>query len=438
MPAREHMAKTKTLQRKSSESATHRTAAHATSYEPLHSPRMHTLEDLKSGALAGAQYVRLTNLGLTEFPQALFTLAETLEVLDLSGNQLSALPDDLRRLHRLRILFCSNNPFTQLPTALGDCEQLEMVGFKACAIRHAPECSLPPRLRWLILTDNQLREVPTALGQRQRLQKLMLSCNQLTALPDLSECTALELLRVAGNHFNEVPAALLTLPNLAWPSLAGNPLTADAESAALSKAHHHAIAYDDLTMGELLGEGASGHIHHATLKSSGEAIAIKVFKAAFTSDGTPQSELAAGLSTGKHPNLLTPLAAVEGHPQGRLAVAMPLLTAAYVNLAGPPSFASCTRDVYAADTRFTPATAKHLLNCIRAAITHLHAHGVLHGDLYAHNILWNPATGEAVLSDFGAAMLSSALPPSQRTLLQAMEWRAFAHLEQEIAARTGN
>lgn len=406
--------------------------------EPVHSHCMHTLEDLKSGSLNSARTVRLVNLGLTEFPQALFALADTLEVLDLSGNQLTSLPDDMRRLRKLRILFCSNNPFTQLPVALGDCEQLEMVGFKACAIAQVSEHSLPARLRWLILTDNQLRELPAALGQRPRLQKLMLSCNQLTALPDLSNCGALELLRIASNHFDETPATLLALPNLAWPALAGSPLTADAEHAALTAAHHHAVRYDDMEIGELLGEGASGHIHHATLKHSNEAIAVKVFKAAFTSDGTPQSELAAGLVATGHPNLLTPLAVVEGHPQGRLAVAMPLLASQYVNLAGPPSLASCTRDVYAADTRFTPTTAKRLLDCIHAALTHLHTQGVLHGDLYAHNILWNPATGEAVLSDFGAAMLTGALPPAQRTQLQAIEWRAFAHLENEIAARIGD
>ncbi len=399
---------------------------------------MHTLEDLQNGALAGVQSVRLVNLGLTEFPQALFALAETLEVLDLSGNQLTSLPDDLPRLHKLRILFCSNNPFTQLPAALGDCEQLEMVGFKACSIAHVSEHSLPPRLRWLILTDNQLSGLPEALGQRPRLQKLMLSCNQLTALPDLSNCKALELLRIASNHFDGTPATLLALPNLAWPALAGNPLTADCEHAALADAHLHAIRYDDLEIGELLGEGASGHIHRATLKHSNETVAVKVFKAAFTSDGTPQSELAAGLVAAGHPNLLTPLAIVEGHPQGRLAVAMPLLPPQYVNLSGPPSLASCTRDVYAADARFTPAIAERLLDCIRAALTHLHAQGVLHGDLYAHNILWNPATGEAVLSDFGAAMLTGALPSAQRTQLQAIEWRAFAHLEDEIAARTDN
>ena len=72
------------------------------------------------------------------------------------------------------------------------------------------------------------------------------------------------------------------------------------------------------------------------------------------------------------------------------------------------------------------------------ALKHLHARGILHGDLYAHNILWNPVTGEAVLSDFGAAMLSNTLPPADRALLQAIEWRAFAHLEVEIAARTSS
>lgn len=399
---------------------------------------MHTLEDLKNGSLAGAQTIRLVNQGLTEFPQSLFALAETLEVLDLSGNQLTHLPDDLQRLHKLRILFCSNNPFTQLPAALGKCAQLEMIGFKACAIRHVPEHSLPPQLRWLILTDNQLSELPTALGQRPRLQKLMLSCNQLTGLPDLNGCKALELLRIASNQFSAIPAPLLALPKLAWPALAGNPLTADAEQIALADAHHHAINYDNLEIGALLGEGASGHIHRATRKRSDELIAVKVFKAAFTSDGTPQSELAAGLAAAGHPNLLAPLAVVEGHPQGRLAVAMPLLPATYVNLAGPPSLASCTRDVYATDTRFTRTIAERLLGCIRDALTHLHAHGVLHGDLYAHNVLWNPANGEAILSDFGAAMLSSGLPPAQRAQLQAIEWRAFAHLEGEISARTGN
>ena len=37
-------------------------------------------------------------------------------MLDLSGNRLRALPDDLPRLRALRILFCSGNPFEALPS----------------------------------------------------------------------------------------------------------------------------------------------------------------------------------------------------------------------------------------------------------------------------------------------------------------------------------
>ncbi len=50
---------------------------------------------------------------------------------------------------------------------------------------------------------------------------------------------------------------------------------------------------------------------------------------------------------------------------------------------------------------------------------------MLHGDLYAHNILWQPTTGEAILSDLGAAALTHALPAQQVAQLQAMEWRAL-------------
>ena len=391
-------------------------------------------EQLHSGALRGARQITLA-ADLREFPRELFALADTLEMLDLSGNQLSSLPDDLTRFSQLRVLFASNNPFTELPRVLGRMPRLEMVGFKACQIRTVTADSLPPQLRWLILTDNQLRALPASLGQRLRLQKLMLSCNQLTDLPDLRACQRLELLRIAGNRFTTLPATLWQLPALAWVAIAGNPLTQKSELSALAESAQTAISYPRLSLGAQLGEGASGHIHQATCNDSGTAIALKVFKAAATSDGSPQSELAAGLAAGQHPQLLTPLARVDGHPDGRLAMALPLLPASLRNLAGPPSLDSCTRDVYSADTAFTPATAQRLLAGVRSAVQHLHDHGVLHGDLYAHNILWDPATGEAVLSDLGAAALTRDLPRDQVAQLQALEWRAFAHLEAEVLAR---
>ena len=113
---------------------------------------MHTLAQLKAGQLAGITRLDLS-CGLTEFPREIFELADSLEILNLSGNALSSLPDDLHRLPHLRVLFCSDNAFTTLPECLGQCAKLSMIGFKANRISHVPAAALPPLLRWLILTD---------------------------------------------------------------------------------------------------------------------------------------------------------------------------------------------------------------------------------------------------------------------------------------------
>jgi hypothetical protein len=135
-------------------------------------------------------------------------------------------------LHRLRIVFCSDNPFTELPAVLGRCPSLEMIGFKANRIEHVPAESLPPTLRWLVLTDNRIEQLPSSIGQCPRLQKLMLAGNRLRALPpELAACRNLEL-RLSANALEAFPHWLLTLPRLSWLAMAGNPWCAAVEEAA--------------------------------------------------------------------------------------------------------------------------------------------------------------------------------------------------------------
>ena len=107
---------------------------------------MDTLSLLRSGKLAGIKRLDLS-CGLTHFPDEIYDLAESLEILNLSGNALSSLPDDLPRLSRLRVIFCSDNKFTGVPEVLGQCTNLEMAGFKANQIRRLPAESLPAALR---------------------------------------------------------------------------------------------------------------------------------------------------------------------------------------------------------------------------------------------------------------------------------------------------
>ncbi len=394
---------------------------------------MHTLEQLRSGELAGIQRLQL-RCGLTEFPPEIFDLADSLEILDLSGNQLSALPDDLPRLHKLRVIFCSDNPFTELPEVLGKCKQLSMVGFKANRIAQVSPKALPPLLRWLILTDNALTELPAEIGQCTQMQKLMLAGNQLKALPpELANCTRLELLRISANQLTELPDWLLQLPRLTWLAFAGNPITHALETQALANAPTPHIAWQHLQLQHPLGEGASGVIYQAVLRTSENAqtVAVKLFKGTVTSDGLPDCEMAACMHAGTHPHLVSAMARVTGHPDAKQALVMPLISAEFGNLAGPPSLESCTRDVYPTDKRLSwPATLR-LAQGIAAATKHLHERGILHGDLYAHNIL-HTAHGGALLSDFGAAAFFDINNAALAQALEKLEVRALGCLLKEL------
>ncbi len=387
-----------------------------------------TLDALRRGALAGARELRLPGCGLAAFPREIFGLAETLEVLDLGGNALSALPDDLGRLARLRVFFASGNRFERLPPALGDCAALSQVGFRATGLSEVPEEALPPRLRWLTLTDNRIAALPEALGRRPFLQKLMLSGNALDRLPDsLADAPRLELLRIGANRFEAPPGWLAEHPALAWLGLSGG----DGMEAPAARA----VPWRDLALGPLLGEGASGQVHQALWREADAVpprpVALKLFKGAMTSDGLPQDEMAACLAAGPHPRLVGALGQLRDHPEGRAGLLMPLIPAHWRVLGGPPSLESCTRDVYDPGLRLAAPAALRLARGIAEAVAHLHARGVLHGDLYAHNILWDGAAGQAVLTDFGAA---SRLRRGRDEALTRLEIRAFGLLVEELRA----
>ncbi len=396
----------------------------------MHPDSAETLEALRRGDLAGARALRFAG-GLTDFPREILGLADSLEVLDLGPGALTDLPADLGRLTRLRVLFCSGNRFARLPPALGDCPALSQIGCRGAGVVEVPGEALPPRLRWLTLTDNRIAALPEALGARPHLQKLMLAGNRLAALPEsLAGAPALELLRLAANRFEALPGWLAELPRLAWLAYAGNPCE-PAPPAAEAPAIPHAA----VRVGAMLGEGASGRVHRAVWQDGEQArpVALKLFRGAMTSDGLPEREMAACLAAGTHPNLTGGLGRLVGHPAGTDGLLMPLLPAGWGALAGPPSLETCSRDVYPPDLALAPETGLRLLRAAAAATAHLHARGLLHGDVYAHNLLWDGHTGAAVLSDFGAA---SVLPAGAAgDALRRLEVRALGLLVGEVLDR---
>lgn len=366
---------------------------------------------------------------LENFPREIFDLSNTLEILDLSGNKLTELPDDFGQLKKLRILFLSNNAFTQIPRVLSECPELTMISFKSNQIVLWPEDALSDQVRWLILTDNRIEKLPDSIGKMKYLQKLMLAGNQVSTLPEtMKECKSLELVRLSANRLERLPEWLFAMPRLSWLACAGNPCT----SAPLPDANTLAeIAWEEISLHEELGEGASGVISRGAVGDEDFA-AIKVFKGEVTSDGYPADEMSASISAGKHHNLNTPYGKVSEHPEEKEALIFPLIPSIYCNLGNPPNFDSCTRDIYDEEASFTTSRIVRIASDVVSAAVHLHERGINHGDLYAHNILVDKI-GHSLLGDFGAATLYD------RTLygrsFEQLEVRAFGCLLEDMLDR---
>ncbi|NEP55398.1 MAG: protein kinase, partial [Moorea sp. SIO3C2] len=241
-----------------------------------------------------------------------------------------------------------------------------------------------------------------------------------------------------------------SLPRLTWLAYAGNPFCEtdgryDAASVKAATSELKAIASTELDQGEILGQGASGVIYKgqwrqiesgSDTEASGSApdkdVAIKIFKGEMTSDGSPLDEMQACIAAGGHPNLVNVLGRYDAEDQDGLVLSF--IPPEYRNLGGPPSLDSCTRDTYSDDTTFTLPVILRITRGIASAVAHIHAQGIMHGDVYAHNILVNDE-GHCIFGDFGAASFYNRSGEAVASGLEKMESRAFGCLLEDLLDR---
>jgi serine/threonine protein kinase len=127
------------------------------------------------------------------------------------------------------------------------------------------------------------------------------------------------------------------------------------------------------------------------------------------------------------------MAEICEHPQRQRGLVLQLVPKSYTVLAGPPSFETCTRDVFPETQKFSWCVIQKILTSVAAAALHLHEHGILHGDLYGHNTLVDQ-TGHGLLGDFGAATIYG-VGHDFGFLLERLEARAFGYMIDDLLCR---
>lgn len=146
------------------------------------------------------------------------------------------------------------------------------------------------------------------------------------------------------------------------------------------------------TVQELLGRGGSGQVWRAVPRRGGAPVAIKVLV-----EGDPQRQAreAALLGELDHPHLVRLVEVVHQPRRGganRVALVLDLLEGGSLGA------------LLAARGRLSAGEVVTVCAPVAAALAHVHAHGVVHGDLSPGNIVFT-AEGRPVLTDLGVGRI---------------------------------
>ncbi len=377
----------------------------------------------------------LRDCGLTQLPARVLA-TRGLQKLDISSNALRALPDGFAALSNLEIIFMSSNQLDALPRVLASLPMLRVLALKNNLLTAIDTAALPVRsLEWLILTGNRIHALPNDNLQRlARVRKLMLSHNRIEAISnDIISLRSLEMLRISDNRLVSVPFDIFArMPRLAWVALSGNPCTNHPNERTLPVASPRR-----LHVGPVVGHGAGGATHQGVF--GGKRVAVKIWHSSGQlSDGSADAEIAAhtrlsaALGGTSHPNIVYAIAEAHLGTDVR-ALVIPWVNEAVV-LGAPPNFASVTRDTDNGAVANLHGEGRWVVAWgVASALAHVHAAGLAHGDVYLHNVIWDPGAKRAYLSDMGAAY---AYDREMDTLhvVEGMEVRAFGLLLLDMVA----
>lgn len=144
----------------------------------------------------------------------------------LSDNQLSEIPNQIRKFDKLEEFNLANNLLLRIPAAIANLRALRALSVSNNKISEIPvELAHLPLLEYLDLAENQISEVPKHIGWHHSLKHLNISKNPITTLPaEISLCSQLQHLEASTCFLKKLPKELCALPELEILDLSHNAL----------------------------------------------------------------------------------------------------------------------------------------------------------------------------------------------------------------------
>jgi leucine-rich repeat protein SHOC2 len=160
--------------------------------------------------------LHLNNCGMNIVPQLIMSQSwtVTLQLVDLSGNQLTTIPD-LSKLTSLAYLNLSDNKIAEIPEDLSYLSSLRELQLNKNGVsKLTPEFRKLSALERLEIRHNQLKDI-SELSNLGKLTELHVSGNPIVRLPaGLAACNRLEVLDASSCNIMLFPDALTGLVSL--------------------------------------------------------------------------------------------------------------------------------------------------------------------------------------------------------------------------------
>ena len=197
------------------------------------------------GELTNLEWLNLSYNQLSTLPEVIGQLTN-LKELDLYNNQLSILPEKIGQLTNLEKLHLNNNQLSTFPEVIGQLTNLKELNLYNNQLSTFPEeIGQLTNLKELNLYNNQLSTFPEVIGQLTNLETLWLNDNQLSTLPEvIGQLNSLKTLWLHNNQLSTFPEEIGQLTKLQWLDLDDNPtLNIPPEILKLKKQPSKIIKY---------------------------------------------------------------------------------------------------------------------------------------------------------------------------------------------------